>query len=144
MFHSAFVAGERSAWCQLLWATWWVVACSGEVIRLLENTLCKFSVCFPKEKSLVAILLSFSVEFFSQLQQNWRKERRLQNIGFLQVLRKQIARQKAEIPTEQTVTGAQVLVDNKAQISMPAFWDQPPLQRMGYSPGMWGDATSRP
>lgn len=92
-----------------------MVACSGEVIRLLANTLCKFSVCFPKEKSLVAILLSFSAELFGQLQQNWRKEQRLQNTGFLQVSQKQIARQKAEIPAEETAVGAQVILENKAQ-----------------------------
>lgn len=92
-----------------------MVACSGEVIRLLANTLCKFSVCFPKEKRLVEILLSFSAELFGQLQQNWRKEQRLQNTGFLQVSQKQIARQKAEIPAEETAVGAQVVLENKAQ-----------------------------
>lgn len=103
-------------------------------MRLLAKKLCKFSICFPKEKSLVAILLSFSVELFGQLQQNWRKEQTLQNSAFLQDSQRQAARQKAGIPTEETVTGAQVVLANAAQL--PVVLDQPPLQWRGNSPGV--------
>lgn len=39
----------------------------------------------------------------------------MQNIVFLQVSQNQIARQKAEIPTEEMVMRAQVILDNKEQ-----------------------------
>lgn len=81
----------------------------------LQTRYANFQSAFLRKKNLVAILLSFSAELFGQLRQNWRKEQRLQNTGFLQVSKKQIARQKVEIPAEETAVGAQVVLENKAQ-----------------------------